>query len=135
MTVGLSEAPGLGKLLIETRFVVPNHQRDYSWTVDEVKELIDDVTQALENKSDVYFVGLMVFLGSAEQSTLVVLDGQQRLATAAIIFAAIRGWLQQYETYKQNADDIQRDFIGRRQLGQKELRADHDERCKRSNVQ
>lgn len=34
----LSEAPatGLGKLLIESRFQVPNHQRNYSWTEDEV---------------------------------------------------------------------------------------------------
>lgn len=123
MTVGLSEAPGLGKLLIETRFIVPNHQRDYSWTADEVKDLVDDITQALENKTDVYFIGLMVFLGSAEQSTLVVLDGQQRLATTVIIFAAIRGWLQQYEKYKQDADDIRRDYIGRRQLGQKDLQS------------
>jgi len=91
MTVGLSEAPGLGKLLIETRLTVPNHQRDYSWNVDEVKELIDDVTQALESGSDVYFVGLMVFVGSTEQSTLIVLDGQQRLATTVIVLAAIRG--------------------------------------------
>jgi|SRR6266498_843065 len=123
MTVGLSEAPGIGKLLMETRFVVPNHQRDYSWTVDQVKELLDDVTGALKNKNDVYFLGLMVFLGSAEQSTLIVLDGQQRLATSIIIFAAIRGWLQQYDQYRQDADDIQRDFIGRRQLGHKELQA------------
>jgi uncharacterized protein DUF1524/uncharacterized protein DUF262 len=38
-----------------------------------------------------------------------------------IVFAAIRGWLRQFEEYKQDADDIQRDYVGRRQLGQKEL--------------
>jgi hypothetical protein len=121
MATGLAEAPGIGKLLVETRFSVPNHQRDYSWTVDEVKELVDDLTQALKNKNDAYFVGLMVFLGTVDQQELSVLDGQQRLATSVIIFAAIRGWLRQFEEYKQDADDIQRDYIGRRQLGQKDL--------------
>jgi uncharacterized protein with ParB-like and HNH nuclease domain len=121
MATGLSDAPGIGKLLIETRFSVPNHQRDYSWTVDEVKELVDDLTSALKNQNEAYFVGLMVFLGAHDQQELSVLDGQQRLATSVIIFAAIRGWLRQFESYKQDADDIQRDYIGRRQLGQMEL--------------
>src|SRR3984893_5988051 len=116
MTLGLSEAPGLGRLLVEQRFSVPNHQRDYSWTEDEVRELIDDVVSAVENNNKVYFVGLMVFLGS-DSTNLVVLDGQQRLATAVIIFSATRNWLNQYDEYRQDADDIQRDFIGRRKLG------------------
>src|SRR5271166_3694816 len=121
MTLGLSEAPGLGRLLVEYRFAVPNHQRDYSWTEDEVRELIDDVVSAVENKNKVYFVGLMVFLGN-DSTNLVVLDGQQRLATAIIIFSAIRSWLNQYDEYRQDADDIQRDFIGHRELGGTELK-------------
>jgi hypothetical protein len=115
VTNGLSEAPGIGRLLSEHSFTVPNHQRDYSWTEDEVNELLDDITSALASKSPTYFVGLMVFLGS--DLNLIVLDGQQRLATAVIIFSAIRNWLNQYDEYRQDADDIQRDFIGRRKLG------------------
>jgi uncharacterized protein with ParB-like and HNH nuclease domain len=61
MTLALSEATGLGRLLIEHRFSVPNHQRDYSWTEDEVRELIEDVVTAVEHDSKVHFVGLMVF--------------------------------------------------------------------------
>jgi hypothetical protein len=121
MTLGLSEAPGLGRLLIEYRFAVPNHQRDYSWTEDEVREFIDDIVSAVDNKTSVYFVGLMVFLGS-DSTNLVVLDGQQRLATAIIIFSAIRSWLNQYDEYRQDADDIQRDYIGHRELGGTTLR-------------
>ena len=110
MTLGLSEAPGLGRLLIEHRFSVPNHQRDYSWTEDEVRELIEDVIAAVDNHNIIYFVGLVVFLGT-DTSNLVVLDGQQRLATTVIIFSAIRSWLTQYDEYRQDADDIQRDCI------------------------
>ena len=115
MSNGLTEAPGIGRLLSEHNFTVPNHQRDYSWTEDEISELLDDITVALDVKNPTYFVGLMVFLGS--DINLVVLDGQQRLATAVIIFSAIRNWLNQYDEYRQDADDIQRDFIGRRKLG------------------
>jgi hypothetical protein len=115
MTNGLSEAPGIGRLLSEYNFTVPNHQRDYSWTEDEVNELLDEITAALTSNSPTYFIGLMVFLGS--DINLTVLDGQQRLATAVIIFSAIRNWLNQYDEFRQDADDIQRDFIGRRKLG------------------
>ncbi|HTW50907.1 MAG TPA: DUF262 domain-containing protein, partial [Stellaceae bacterium] len=115
MMPGLTEAPGIGRLLSENNFTVPNHQRDYSWTEDEVREFIDDITSALDAQSSVYFVGLMVFLGV--DSNLTVLDGQQRLATAIIIFSAIRNWLIQYDEFRSDADDIQRDFIGRRKLG------------------
>jgi hypothetical protein len=115
VTNGLSETPGIGRLLSEHNFTVPNHQRDYSWTEDEISELLDDITDALNARNPTYFIGLMVFLGS--DVNLVVLDGQQRLATAVIIFSAIRNWLNQYDEYRPDADDIQRDFIGRRKLG------------------
>jgi len=57
MTNGLSEAPGIGRLLSEHSFTVPNHQRDYSWTEDELTELLDDVTSALASNNPAYFIG------------------------------------------------------------------------------
>src|ERR1700738_43371 len=114
----ISETPaiGIGKLLMDSRFVVPNHQRDYSWTEDEVRQLFEDVELALVNDNAVYFLGLMVFLNS-ESDHMVVLDGQQRLATAVIIFSAIRSWLLQYTEYQKDASQIQEWFIGRTELG------------------
>jgi hypothetical protein len=46
--ISVSEAPttGLGKLLMENRFFVPTHQRDYRWDEDRVKKLFDDLTEA-----------------------------------------------------------------------------------------
>ena len=63
MVDALSEAPtfGIAKILQEGRFVVPSHQRDYSWTVDEVQQLFDDVEDAIKKKSESYFLGLLVF--------------------------------------------------------------------------
>jgi len=55
MSNGITEAPaaGIGKLIMDNRFSVPNHQRDYSWTEEEVRQLFDDIEQALEKKSAV----------------------------------------------------------------------------------
>jgi hypothetical protein len=120
MVDALSEAPtfGIAKILQEGRFVVPSHQRDYSWTVDEVQQLFDDVAEAIEKKNDSYFLGLLVFLTEGERFT--ILDGQQRLATTVIIFAAIRDWLRQYPDQHDEARKIQDAYIGGSELGEKE---------------
>lgn len=121
MTAGITESPatGIGKLLNESRFIVPSHQRDYSWTEDQVDQLFDDIEAAMDAKYNEYFLGLVVFQGGQEE--LTVLDGQQRLATVVIILAAIRDWLRQYSEYLDDAQSIQHAHIGRRDLGAKEV--------------
>src|SRR5262249_17539139 len=122
MTGGISESPatGIGKLLNENRFIVPSHQRDYSWSEDEVEQLFDDLEAAISAGHNEYFLGLVVFQGG-DDGELTVLDGQQRLATAVIIFAAIRDWLRQYSEYLEDAQSIQHSHIGRRDFGAKEV--------------
>lgn len=121
MTGTISEAPatGIGKLLQENRFLVPNHQRDYSWTEDEVTQLFDDIDDAIDKDRPLYFLGLMVFLNSP--NGLIVLDGQQRLATVVIILSAIRNWLQQYSSRADEAQKIQDRLIGASEYGETEL--------------
>jgi hypothetical protein len=125
MISGIAEAPpaGLGKLLIENRFCVPSHQRDYSWTEDEIKQFFDDIDSAIAEKEESYFVGLMVFMQpdeSAKNEELIVLDGQQRLATAIIFISAVRNWLAQYTPHQKDANQMQDWFIGRSELGETE---------------
>jgi hypothetical protein len=121
MTGTISEAPatGIGKLLAENRFFVPNHQRDYSWTEDEVSQLFDDIDDAIKKNRPLYFLGLMVFLNS--DRGLVVLDGQQRLATVVIVLSAIRNWLKQYSSRADEAQKIQDRLIGASEYGETEL--------------
>lgn len=117
--IGEAPATGLGKLLQDERFIVPTHQRDYSWKVDEVTLLLDDIEAACDRKDKQYFIGLMVFMG-AEGPEQFVLDGQQRLATAVIYFSAVRNWLMQYTEFQQDAAKIEDWFIGRSELRKKE---------------
>lgn len=113
-----AEAPtiGLGRLLKEgSRFLVPHHQRDYSWTADEIDQLFVDIQEARDAGQDEYFLGLMVFMRDGEQQ-FVILDGQQRLATATIALAAVRGWLRARDKQR-DADQVQNHFIAVRELG------------------
>jgi len=120
MADALSEAPtfGIAKILQDGRFVVPDHQRDFAWTTDEVRQLFDDVEDAMSKPTDSYFLGLLVFLTEGDRFT--ILDGQQRLATTTIIFAAIRDWLRQYAEYQDEARTIQDRYIGGKELGEKD---------------
>src|SRR5919206_3817796 len=116
----IAEAPptGVGRLLEHNRFVVPNHQRDYSWTEDQVRQYLDDIEDANERADEQYFIGLMVFM-RANGDGFVVLDGQQRLATTVLIMAAIRTWLKGYSAFEHEAGKIQHAFIGREEIGER----------------
>jgi hypothetical protein len=109
---------GLGKLLRENKFSVPNHQRDYSWKEEHVRQLFSDIFDAAQRADPYYFIGLMVFL-RGQDGGLIVLDGQQRLATAIIFLSAIRNWLRLYSEKQEDASRIQDWFIGSSELGER----------------
>jgi Protein of unknown function DUF262/Protein of unknown function (DUF1524) len=87
------EELGLGSLLRRWRLVVPPNQREYSWTDKEVTQLLQDFAKAI-NEVGIYFLGTIVTI-PRDEGTLEVVDGQQRLATTAILLAAIRDYLQE----------------------------------------
>jgi uncharacterized protein with ParB-like and HNH nuclease domain len=79
-------------------FRVPEYQRPYIWSKDEVNELLDDLTFAQQEKSDQeYFLGSFVFQAKKADPTQGhafdendLLDGQQRMTTLLLLFACIR---------------------------------------------
>lgn len=122
MSTHVFEAPtvGLGRLISEgSKFLVPHHQRDYSWTGDEIEQLFTDISEARKQNFDYYFLGLMVFIPTND-GDYTILDGQQRMATTVIILSAIRNWLRNY-AFNTDADQIQNTYIARRELGEDEL--------------
>jgi hypothetical protein len=109
---------GLGQLIAQRKmFAVPEHQRSFAWTTEEVEEFLTDVSVALAKDSPDYFIGLIVLLGPVN-TVWQILDGQQRLATATMLYAAIREWLQA-RSHEADAKQIQDEFIAVRQLGGK----------------
>lgn len=118
MTPGIPETPtiGLGRLISGTQFLVPNHQRDFSWTADHVKEFLSDIEDARQKKGDIYFCGLMVFTRSST-SCLKVLDGQQRLATTIMVFSAIRNWFAKYGDYDRQKLQVEEQLLWIDEIG------------------
>jgi uncharacterized protein with ParB-like and HNH nuclease domain len=92
----------VGELLSMTNppIVVPEWQRNYSWTTSEVETfwndlLLFDRTYPERNILDQeYFLGSIVIVDN--NISHLLLDGQQRLATSAILISVIRDFLRRY---------------------------------------
>lgn len=95
------------------RVVIPRFQRGFSWQKSHVATFWEDVWEFHEHasKSDTYFLGPIVIL--PESDHIMVLDGQQRLATATVLFSCIRDLARQKGGQKGGdlARDIQRDLV------------------------
>lgn len=92
---------------------VPEFQRSYAWTEDEVSQLWDDVLEAIENQKPEYFIGPIVVKDTKE--ALELIDGQQRLTTALIILSVIRRLLRNSGD-NQRADWFRNKFFGEQDL-------------------
>ena len=73
------------------QLLIPVYQRQYSWKKDQCKQLWDDILYAGENNTH-HFVGSIVCKENNINSRitkLVVIDGQQRLATIILLLEAL----------------------------------------------
>jgi hypothetical protein len=86
------EQVGLGSVLKYNQLVVPPNQREYSWEERQVTQLFQDFAKVISDGEQGYFLGTIVTIPRIS-GHLEVVDGQQRLATTAILFAAIRDYL------------------------------------------
>ena len=118
----VSETRGIGQLLNERRyFLVPPHQRDYAWPLGAVEQFLDDVVGAMQDGGPDYFLGLLVLVDTEnpEERRYEILDGQQRLATTTMVYAAIRQWLRD-NGEDDEAGKLQKEFIGISEIGESE---------------
>lgn len=99
---------GLASILKQNQIVVPPNQREYAWTVKEVRTLLEDFARAISDSAGTYFLGTIVTIPRAG-GALEVVDGQQRLATTAIMLSAIRDYLRPREAMI--ADSIDSEFL------------------------
>ena len=105
--IGLEQA-GIGSLLKQNLLYVPPNQREYAWTEREVEQLFTDVAGAINEDAN-YFLGTIVTIAHSG-SSLEVVDGQQRLATTAILLSAIRLYMKEIEE-EDIAQSIRDDFL------------------------
>ena len=93
----------IGELLSMTNppIVVPEWQRDYSWTTGEVETFWLDLVAFLDRFPEDNIQGREYFLGSVvlvlQPDAHLLLDGQQRAATATILLSVIRQYLARFK--------------------------------------
>jgi hypothetical protein len=108
---------GIGHFLSDRLLAVPDFQRNYSWEVDDqVSEFYRDLNEAMASDASEYFLGSVVTSRSvgAAQVRLHVIDGQQRLATTSLLYAALRDIFS--ERSDERATEIERDLLGKRDI-------------------
>lgn len=72
-------------------FTIPDYQRPYAWGKEQALQLLDDLEGALGRDTDEpYFLGSIVLVKAGSDPRAEVIDGQQRLTTLSILFAALR---------------------------------------------
>lgn len=95
-------------------FRIPEYQRPYIWSRDEVNELLDDLTFASKDKPNhEYFLGSFVFQSKKanshsgqEYDENDLLDGQQRMTTLLMLFACMRDLTHDPEAKKDCQNSI-----------------------------
>ena len=78
-------------------YAIPRYQREYTWKFDQWEALFDDVA---ENDPG-YFLGSIICINQTADTLAVqrleVVDGQQRLTTLSILFAALYASLRRHD--------------------------------------
>jgi hypothetical protein len=74
----------------ECQFNVPDYQRTYAWTNDEVSELIEDITDYVGKEQGLYLGTIILDVSGRKQKRIDIVDGQQRLTTLFLMLIACR---------------------------------------------
>jgi hypothetical protein len=85
-----SRLMSFGELLTgNNSYIVPDFQRDYSWTETEVDELWTDITNTLDENRNEHFFGAIV-VNNSDKPKLRLIDGQQRITTTSLLMCVLR---------------------------------------------
>lgn len=100
----------------ENKFLIPEYQRPYAWTVDEVTTLFEDLVEFSEandatdeNNDKTYFIGSVVSFMNEETREREIIDGQQRITSLFLFLRAIYTNLDSVS----NKNDTQKNLIRR----------------------
>ena len=89
---------------IECPFLIPEYQRPYAWTFEQVETLFNDIWDFTETsggpkRKATYFLGTIVaFINKEKDNRQEIIDGQQRITSLFLLLRAI------YEKLKKGAE-------------------------------
>lgn len=91
---------------IKEKFLIPEYQRPYAWTDEQVITLFDDLKEYTNNQNESsYFLGCIVSFTN-ENKEQEIIDGQQRIITLLLLLRAIHKKLQKMSDSKEKENFI-----------------------------
>lgn len=70
-------------------FIIPNYQRGYRWTEQEVTDLLNDIYEFSSNNENEFYCVQPLVVKLNENAEYEVIDGQQRLTTIKILLSVL----------------------------------------------
>lgn len=104
---------GIGSLIKNKNLKVPIHQRPYSWQIEHIEDLLNDIKNNFNE--DEYFLGTIV-LTAGDNNKNEIVDGQQRIISVSLIYASIRDLLQN----QTDSDNIHTNYLSTYDIRTKE---------------
>jgi len=107
------EIKGLGNLIKANKFFVPAYQRPFAWEELQVSQLLSDIDNNLNEEE--YFLGTIV-LAKKDDNKIEIIDGQQRITTIVIFFAALKKFLEDEKAIEK----IHTEYLGEYNIREKD---------------
>lgn len=79
----------------DKRFVIPVYQRNYDWKRENCQQLLNDLSDVIEEGRESHFFGSIV--SSTEGDDRIIIDGQQRITTISLLLLALIHLIAQNE--------------------------------------
>ena len=79
----------------DKRFIIPVYQRNYSWKVENCRQLYDDLVKLILNNRDTHFFGSLVSVNNGKFEEYLIIDGQQRVTTISLLLLAMHNILKE----------------------------------------
>ena len=84
----------------EKRFIIPVYQRNYSWKVENCRQLYDDLVKLSINDRSMHFFGSLVSVYNGKSEEFLIIDGQQRVTTISLLLLAMHNLLKEEKLMK-----------------------------------
>lgn len=92
----MSNQKTINQLFAGKFFEIPKYQRSYAWEKQNIRELFEDIKEALESTSS-HYIGTVVLAKTDRSDVFNIVDGQQRLTTIVMFISVIAARLADAE--------------------------------------
>lgn len=86
--IKMSNQQSLKQFFASKIFEIPKYQRSYAWEKQNVRDLFEDIQEALDTKAN-HYIGTVVLAKSDRGDVFNIVDGQQRITTIVLFISVI----------------------------------------------